>query len=114
MDRDHHRRAGRAFGVTSCIFVIAFGIFWCVMAVAIGAAFMLFFGIPFVGLAVARLVFCLRSEKKNRKEPEPWDLPECGTEPSHRPGTEGRFCPYCGRNTGNDYEFCPYCGRRLP
>lgn len=122
-DRDKDRKAGRAMGIGSTVFGLVFAIFWCIMAAAMGAGFMLIFGIPFVGMMVYRLVLCLRytKEEKNGSR-EPWERPADGwttyqNEPQWESGEPRRsgsgYCPYCGAAVAGDFEYCPKCGRKL-
>ena len=117
-DREKEKKAGKAMTIGSCVFGIIFSIFWCIATVAIGAWFMLLFGIPFLGMMVYQLYICIQYSKEDkkkapRKEAEPWDQPLRQSAPGQS-GGEGKFCPYCGGNIQEGFEFCPKCGRRQP
>ena len=114
-DREKEKKAGKAMTIGSSIFGTVFAVFWCIMAAAMGAWFMLIFGIPFVGMMVYRLYVCIqltKEEKPSKKEAEPWERPAPPTTYT-QPRTGGNFCPYCGAPTQEDFEFCSRCGRRL-
>ena len=117
-DRDKEKKAGKAMTMSSLVFGLIFSIFWCVMAVSIGAWFMLFFGVPFVGMMAYRLYVFRQIAKENEKKEQqkhadPWDRPAVTDEP--RQGHTGSgFCPYCGGGIQEGFVFCPKCGRRLP
>ena len=66
-DREKERKAGRAYHMGSAVFALIFAIFWCVMACAMGAWFMLFFGVPFVGMMVYRLYVLCQLAKEDRR-----------------------------------------------
>lgn len=109
-DRDKERKAGKAYHMGSSVFGLIFAVFWCIAACAMGAWFMLIFGIPFVGMMAFRLVMISRHgedapERPPRQEAEPW-------EPRRRPAENG-FCPYCGSAVEENFEYCPKCGRKL-
>ncbi len=113
-DREKERKAGKNLTVASHIFGILFMIFWCIMAISMGAWFMGLFGLPMLGLMIYRLVVMLRlSGEEEKKEPpksaDPWDRPQ---EKPKRQTEGGRFCPYCGSSLQEDFAFCPKCGRR--
>lgn len=110
MDRETEHKAGRAYGIGMSIFVLVFGIIWCVGVAATGAWFMLLFGFAFVGFAAYRLVMMLKLSKPEKKDRDPWDRPS-HTPPSAAAGF--RHCPYCGENVEEKFVFCPICGRRL-
>lgn len=112
-DREKERKAGRAYHMGSAVFALIFAIFWCVMACAMGAWFMLIFGLPFVGMTVFRLVMLTRHHQDSPKQkpylPEdPWDRPA----QTHKERENG-FCPYCGSAVEESFDFCPKCGRKL-
>ena len=110
-DREKERKAGKALHLGSSIFGLVFAIFWCVMALSMGAGFMLLFGIPFVGMMIYRLYVISQFAKEDKpKEQDPWDLPKA--EPDKASGSGNPFCPYCGQSLEPAFEFCPKCGRR--
>ena len=104
-----------------------FGVFWTIMAVAMGAGFMAIFGIIFIGVAVVNAVYNFKNATgKNRyssfdivdstEETDPWNErfgAAAHTVPD-APGTESAFCPYCGTPVKADFEFCHKCGKKLP
>ena len=109
-DREKERKAGKAMSLGSSIFGLVFAIFWCVMALSMGAGFMLIFGIPLVGMMIYRLYVISRYVKEDKtKEQDPWD--RTVTESSKSSGGN-TFCPYCGQSLEPAFEFCPKCGRR--
>lgn len=116
-DRDKERKAGKAMSVGSSVFGLIFAIAWCVIAVSMGAGFMLIFGLPFVGMMGYRLYVLLQVSKEEPgkgKPSEPWDRPDSTPRAPTGNSTAGNgFCPYCGSAVQTDFEFCPKCGRRL-
>lgn len=111
MDRRRERKAGAAYGIGVSLFVIAFALAWCAVVAAMGAWFMLIFGIFFLALAVFRLVMCIRMAKNEKnahpdpsREADPWDRPS-------RKDPASTFCPYCGASMDPDFRYCPHCGR---
>ena len=114
-DRDKERKAGKAMTVGSCIYGIVFVVIWCAIAAAMGAWFMLLFGIPFLGFMIFRLVICVRKMNEQKREADPWEQQTRPREPVYDSGAgrEGGFCPYCGEEVKGGFVFCPKCGRRL-
>lgn len=115
-DREKERRAGKAMTVGSCVFGLIFSVFWCVMAVSMGAGFMLIFGIPFAGLMGYRLYVLLQLSKgqpkeHTRREAEPWERPVHAETRTDAAGSG--YCPYCGSSVETEFAFCPKCGRKL-
>lgn len=111
-DQEKERKAGKTLSIGSCVLGLVFCIFWCIMAVFVGARFMLFFGIPLVGMMCYRLYVLIRVSKENpgqKKERDPWEGP--GQVPPAAPGNNR--CPYCASPVKSEFEFCPTCGRRL-
>ena len=112
-DREKERKAGKAMGIGTGIFALGFSIFWCCMAAAMGAWFMLIFGLPFAGFMAYRLAFMVKKSKAEVQK-EPWEQPDKSqssyetTTSFHRDG----FCPYCGEKMEDQFVFCPKCGRR--
>jgi len=39
-------------------------------------------------------------------------IPKEGGDEEAPVGTEGSFCPHCGKDLG--FRFCPFCGKPLP
>ena len=112
-DREKERKAGKAIGIGGSIYGIVFMVVWCGIAAAMGAGFMLIFGVPMLIFMVYRLIVILKKSKAP-KEKDPWEQTQptqthCETSESRRDG----FCPYCGRQLSEDFSFCPTCGRRL-
>ena len=119
MDRDQERKLAGSYRVGVTIFGMVFAIFWCCAAAAMGAWFMLIFGIPFVGMMVFQLVLSIKIMKQERRRDDPWDRGTTNGEPPVRPGQQtgsggSGYCPYCGGEIAKNFEFCPKCGRRLP
>ena len=114
-DREKEKKAGKAYHVGVSVFALIFAIFWCLAAVAMGAGFMLIFGIPFVGMMAFRLVMISKKEKKSsnqqrRQEMDPWETQN----PQRSSDTKsGGFCPYCGSSVEESFSYCPKCGRNL-
>ena len=112
------------------LLVAIFGVLWCVAAGAMGAWFMLPFGLLFVGFAIVNTVYHYHNATAEDRysvvdvvdsgeEPDPLNEKygkaagkRAGTE--DRPGTGAAYCPFCGRPVDGDFEFCPKCGRKLP
>ncbi len=114
-DREKERKAGKNLTIAGCIYGLLFSIVWCILAAAMGAWFMLIFGIPFACLMGYRLVMCLKLAKGEKEHPpaDPWDRPSGQqSHPSTQDSGSG-YCPYCGSAVQTDFEFCPKCGRRL-
>ena len=125
-------RGPSMMGAIMGVGVSLFGVFWCVLAAAMGAWFMIPFGLIFIGMAVASTVMNYRNATgKNRYST--FDITEDGEEPdpleqrfgSRRERDEwdetaqprraaGRFCPYCGAKQRQDFRYCSSCGRELP
>ncbi len=119
MDREKERQAGRAMGIGSSLLGILFVIIWCAMAAAMGAWFMLLFGIPFLGFMIYRLVVCIRLTQKE-KPVEPWEQKDrhlSAVTPREDGGSSDAsatgYCPYCAQTVREEYTFCPKCGRRI-
>lgn len=118
-------------GVTG-IFAGLFGVFWTIMAVSMGAAFMAPFGILFMIIAVISAVYNFKNATgKNRysafdivdhnEEIDPLnerygnirysrDYSDAGSSQT----SSNLFCPYCGNKVSGDFEFCNKCGKKLP
>ena len=114
-DREKEKKAGKKMTIGSAVFALLFSIFWCLMAVSMGAWFMLFFGVPFVGMMAYRLyVLCQLSKEDKPRETEPWEKPDVPQQPRQEMPSGKGFCPYCGGSVQEGFAFCPNCGRRLP
>ena len=113
-DREKEKKAGKAMTIGSCVYGLVFSIAWCCIALAMGAGFMLIFGVPFAVFMGYRLFVVLQMTKEDkeapRKEVEPWDRP--GVESRSASGVANGFCPYCGRAVEADFSYCPSCGRK--
>lgn len=118
-------RGPSRLGVAGGIFAMLFGIFWCIMAVSIGAGFMIPFGILFIGFAgYSTLYNYHNATSKDRfsvvdivdEDEEPDPLNEIFMEEGIQPETAAAagYCPYCGTGVGEEFEFCPKCGKKLP
>ncbi|NLN14704.1 MAG: zinc-ribbon domain-containing protein [Tissierellia bacterium] len=110
-----------------------FGIFWCILAVSMGAWFMVPFGIIFVGMAIYNAIYHhhnVTSEDRysivdivdEKEEPDPLNE-EYGRKLSRDQSTYNTYnhternisyCPYCGSSVDSTYKFCPECGHKLP
>ena len=105
-----------------------FGVFWTIVAGAMGAWFMIPFGLIFVGLGVANAIYDFKNATgENRyssfdivdgtEEPDPLNdrfgapLQTNNPENTILPST---FCPYCGAPAEGDFRFCNRCGKELP
>lgn len=122
-------RGPSMMGFIVSIFAALFGIFWCVIAVNIGAGFMAIFGIVFIGIAIAQAVYNYRNATGENRY-SAFDITEDGEEPD--PFTE-RFRQYRQESrpprsshpadpdpisygqtgqpsAGQKSRFCPYCG----
>lgn len=114
------------------VFVAVFGVFWCIVAGTLGAWFMLPFGILFVGFAIGNAVYHHHNATSEDRY-SVFDIVEAEEEPdplnekygSRRrdrtdrvsdavPGTDAKYCPYCGKPLNSDFNFCPECGKKLP
>lgn len=112
-DREKERKASKAVGIGSSIFAVVFMVIWCGIAVAMGAWFMLIFGLPMLSFMVFRVVVLVKKSKAEAQK-EPWEQPDRSEKTYDAPRTHrDGFCPYCGRELSDDFTFCPTCGRRL-
>ncbi len=93
-------------------FGLLFSVFWCFMAVKIGAGFMAIFGIPFIGVTLSQFVRCIRSvqKEKEQEEKEPWEHSQSQV---YTTGAGSDFCSCCGSRLEDGFAFCPKCGRRI-
>jgi hypothetical protein len=130
-------RGPSLMGAVIAIVVAAFGVFWTVGALGMGAPpIFALFGIIFVvivivsgvaGLynAVSRNRFSTYDITTDEEESDPiaeaLDLhpnrrrdhrePEPSSRNPRR--VEGGFCPYCGEAVDDDFDFCPKCGKDI-
>lgn len=111
MDQESRRRAEGAYSVAWSVFALIFAVVWCCIAAAMGAWFMLLFGVPLTGIMGWRLAMCIKMNR-GEKPREPWEQAAPPSFTEAPPRAEG-ICPYCGRRTEGDFKFCPRCGRRL-
>ena len=111
-DREKRRKAGKAMGIGVSIYSIVFMVVWCGIAAAMGAWFMLIFGLPMLGFLIFRLAFMLKKSKAPQQK-EPWEQPDRPQSTYETATRKDGFCPYCGRTLEEDFSFCPACGRRL-
>ena len=126
-------RGPSKLNTAGAVFAAIFGVFWCIVAGAIGAWFMIPFGVLFVGFAIYHAVYYHHNatsedrysefdivdskeetdplnEKYGRKtEPGQTDKSDGGV-----PGTSVSYCPYCGAKVEGHFDFCPKCGKKLP
>jgi len=118
-------------GVMSLL-VGAFGVFWTIAAVSMGAGMMAPFGVIIIIIAVVQGVYHLKNARaKNRhssfditdedEEPDPLNerfhtriqglqnpaVPGAGA------GAQQNFCPYCGAGTESNHVFCKNCGKNM-
>ena len=110
-NREKEKKAGKAMAIGSSIYGLVFSIAWCCIAAAMGAKFMLVFGIPFAIFMGYRLYVMLQYTKEDSssqsKEVEPWDRPAADSTTK-----ANGFCPYCGRAVEESFRYCPTCGRK--
>lgn len=122
----------------SALFAGLFGVFWTIMACAMGAWFMAPFGLIFIGVAVSNAIYAFKNATgENRyssfdivdseEESDPLnekygkvvsnvvESKETKTETTDsRESTDSRYCPWCGTKVEGDYIFCNSCGKKLP
>ena len=122
-------RGPSQMGMVGAIGAAIFGVFWCIFAAAIGAAFMIPFGLVFIGLAIYAAVYNHHNAtSKDRysffdivdedEEADPLNE-RYGKKSSKQTddnitGTSVGFCPYCGKPVDSGFDFCPECGKKLP
>lgn len=71
MNPSDDRKAAAGMHMGMCVFAVLFSIFWCVMAVRVGAGFMVIFGVLFVGLSLWRLALCVKMLRREKGEVGP-------------------------------------------
>lgn len=119
-------------GGISAIFAALFGVFWVIMACAMGGWFMAPFGLIFIAIAVVNAIHSFKNAtSQNRyssfdivdseEEPDPLNLKYSKPEQSNQSEktedtnkTESHYCPWCGTKVDGDYVFCNVCGKKLP
>ena len=74
-DREKERKAGKAVGIGGSIYGIVFMLIWCGLAAAMGAWFMLIFGLPMLGFMIFRTVAMVKKSNAE-KQKEPWEHPQ--------------------------------------
>lgn len=116
-------------GVVGGVAASVFGVFWCIVAVSMGAVFMVPFGLIFIGISVYNAYYNyhnLTSEDRysiidivdENEESDPLNM-KYGRQykEMHFDDSEVlesvEFCPYCGKQISSDFEFCPKCGKQL-
>ena len=119
-------------GGIGAVFAALFGVFWTIMAVSMGAAFMAPFGLLFIGIAVVQAIYNFKNATgENRysafdivegtEEVDPLNerfgsSKSASTESFESAGVDvdSEFCPYCGVKVSKEFEFCHKCGKKLP
>lgn len=110
-----------------------FGVFWCILAGAMGAWFMIPFGLIFIGISVYSAIYNHRnatsedryslmdivdsdeeSDPLNEKYGRQKNTAQAVRNTTGTPGTSVSYCPYCGAKVEGDFDFCPKCGKKLP
>ncbi|MCU0914021.1 MAG: zinc ribbon domain-containing protein [Planctomycetes bacterium] len=127
-------RGPSMMGVVGGIAAAVFGVIWMMGAASAGAppSFTLF-GLVFVGLAIAGVVYnACNATQKNRMSEFDITTPDEEQDPIARalghapraPGNkkpesneprkfEGEFCPFCGARARPDFDYCPKCGKDI-
>ena len=118
-------RGPSGMGVIMGIAAAAFGVFWLIIAVSIGAYMMIPFGLIFIVIAVSNTVYNYKNATgKNRyssfdivdsdEEPDPLDEKYGNAKNgSSSDGGNKKFCPYCGEKVDGNHKFCGNCGSKL-
>ncbi len=92
----------------------AFGVFWIIMAVSIGASFMAPFGVIFVVLAIVMAVYSFRNATaKNRFSVVDIVEGDEDPDPLNQRVSGQRFCAHCGKRLPENANFCPGCGEKI-
>ncbi|MCQ2462118.1 MAG: zinc ribbon domain-containing protein [Clostridia bacterium] len=109
-------------GIAVCII----GVVWTVTAISMGAPFLFpVFGVIFVIVGLVNTVYNFKNATgENRfssfditddyEETDPFNDRFGRKNESPQPHTKGKYCPYCGERTQDDYKYCQNCGRELP
>lgn len=109
-----------------------FGIVWTIGAASMGApGFFVFFGIIFIGVAIAQAIYNFRNATSENRmsvyditedEPDPLNTiyrnkaMRDGETKASSGGYNGKvnFCPNCGQDvSGKTYNYCPGCGQAI-
>lgn len=111
------------------LFAGLFGVFWTIMACAMGAWFMAPFGLIFIGIAVANAIYAFKnatsenryssfdivdSDEESDPLHEKYGKVVTNVKESTEKKAESRYCPWCGAKVEGDYVFCNSCGKKLP
>lgn len=123
------RGPSKQAGVMS-IFMIVFGVFWCLLALGMGAWFMLPFGCLFIGIACYNAWYSFHNATAEDRysivdivdgdeEADQLNMRYGISSKEYRsttdiPGTSVYYCPYCGNSVESQFDFCPKCGKKLP
>ena len=105
--------------IATSIFVLIFAIVWTAIA-AHAAPFMAFFGIFFIGFAIARIVMTVNhATGRDRRisddhSEEQVENRYAKPENTEQKNTAQAYCPSCGAKVGVDFLYCGECGRKLP
>lgn len=106
----------------------AFGVFWTIMAMNIGAPGMFAaFGVIFVVVAVCNAIYNFKNATgKNRhsmfdittdqEEPDPLNeyfSDKKAAEEGDQERDKYAFCPYCGRKLDEGDRYCGQCGKKI-
>ncbi len=117
-------RGPSGMGAFAAVCAAIFGVLWCIIAASMGAYFMVPFGLIFVVICIANVVYNYKNATgKNRyseydivddgEEDDPLNA-RYGEKREARGNTGGKnFCPYCGTKVESDHKFCENCGKRL-
>lgn len=123
-------RGPSRLGMIGGIGAVLFGIFWCILAGAIGAWFMIPFGLIFIGIALSGVFYNHHNAtSENRysivdivdedEETDPLNdkygkSNSAKKNTNEKEGTSATFCPFCGTSVKSSFDFCPKCGKQLP
>lgn len=106
----------------------AFGVFWTIMALRIGAPWMFAgFGVIFIVIAVSNAVYNFMNATGKKRfseyditsdEEESDPLNELFGEQTEESVNAGNreayaFCPYCGEQLDKGDKYCSECGKRI-
>jgi len=126
-------RGPSLLGAIVGVVILAFGVFFTLHARSMGApGFFLAFGVLFVCVAAAMVVYHLYNATQKRRmsaldittgteEPDPIATALGHTEPQQPSADkagkprrfEGDFCPYCGARVSDEFDYCPKCGKDI-